>query len=164
MCDATAAMAVIGSGAGVEAYGAYQGAKAERDQANFAAAVDDNNAAMADAAATDAVLRGGDAANKVRREGMKFAGQQKAALASSGVDVTTGAAAQLQDETQFFTEQDATTVRNNAARQAWGFRQEAQDYRSNAGMQRAVAKSKSPGTSAAVSLLGSAKQVAMMFV
>lgn len=160
MCNPLALQAIA---SGVQAYSAYQGAKAERGQANFAAAVADNNATMADAAAVDAIQRGGEEANKVRRAGRSLAGKQAVGMASSGVDIRTGAGAQLLDETEFFTELDATTVRNNAARQAWGFRQEAQDYRSNATMSRAVAKASSPGRAAALSLLGSAASTGMTF-
>lgn len=149
--------------AGTQAYSAYQGAKGERGQANFAAGVADNNAVMAEAAAADAIFRGGLEANKARREGAVLAGKQRAQAAASGLDVSVGAPAQIVDETGFLAEQDATTIRNNAARQAWGFRQEAQDYRSSASMSRAVAKASSPGRAATMSLLSSATSTALSF-
>lgn len=159
MCEPVT-LSIMAASAGVGAFSAFEGAKAERSQAEFQAAVGENNATMADNSANDAILRGSEEANRARREGRKVAGTQRAVLAGNGVDVKTGVAAALQDETGYFAEADATTIRNNAARAAWGFRAEAQDYRSNAQMARAVAKSKSPGRAAALSILGSASQFA----
>ena len=162
--EAKAGVAALAGGSlGLNAFTSYQGAKVERAQARYQAAINENNALMADASAVDAVLQGSEDANRVRRQGRKVGGQQRAALAAGGVDVNTGVAAQLQDETEYFTELDATTVRNNAARAAWGFRAEAQDYRSNAQMSRAVAKSKSPGRAAGLSILGDVTKVGMQF-
>ena len=93
MCNPLILQVVAG---GVQAYSAYQGAKAERAQNEFTAAVADNNAAMADAAAVDAVQRGGEEANKVRRQGRALGGKQAVGLATSGVDIRTGAGAQQQ--------------------------------------------------------------------
>ena len=163
MCEPVSIGIMLASSAGLQAFSAYGDAKSQKGQANFAAGVADNNAVLADAAAVDAVQRGGEEANKVLREGRKIAGQQRLAAAASGVDVKTGAPAQLVDETDFFADLDATTVRNNAARAAWGNRQEAQDYRSSAAMNRAVAKASKPGQAAAISLLGSAVSTGVTF-
>lgn len=153
----------IGGSIGMNAYAAYSGAKAERQQAYFEASIAESNAALADAAAVDAIERGGMAVNEARRSGRKLIGQQRAAAAAGGIQVDAGIAEQLQKETEFLTEQDVATIRTNAARSAWGSRTEATNYRASAAMQRAVGKSKSPGRAAGMSLLSDASQVASRF-
>lgn len=48
-------------------------------------------------------------------------GQQRAAIAASGVDAGIGTPTELLGETAYFGEQEQQAIRQNAARNAWGF-------------------------------------------
>ncbi len=69
----------------------------------------------------------GIAEGKVRMLGGKTAAAQNVAYANSGVDASTGTAAAVQANTAAQTELDAQTVKNNAAREAWGFKVKQQE-------------------------------------
>lgn len=119
MCDpmslmiaSTAAATVAG---GVAAYGQYQ-------QGQVAKQVGRNNQIMAEYAAQDAQRRGEEQAIAARRKGDQIKGAARANMAAKGLDLGVGTAAELQDQTDFFSEGDQITARDNAAREAWSAR------------------------------------------
>lgn len=85
-----------------------------------------NNAQMAEVAAQDAQRRGEEDAAAVQRKGAALKSAQRVSLASKGLDLSYGTAADLQDQTDFFTQSDAATTRTNAAREAWSTRARGQ--------------------------------------
>lgn len=95
--------------------GQRQQANAIEDQADF-------EAQLAELAAEDAVSRGNLAARQRERQARRTIGAQRAALAANGVDVNSGTAADLQADEAALGALDAQTIRNNAAREAWGYR------------------------------------------
>lgn len=62
---------------------------------------------------------------RVQREARQLVGQQRAALGANNVNTGVGTALKLQEDALAVGEEDAMTIRNNAARQAWGLRQSA---------------------------------------
>lgn len=111
--------------------------------------------------------------------------QQKVGLAANGVDVTQGSAADVLTSTDYTgvlnnqnindaAARNVATIRDNAVRNAWGYRTQsvgyqnqanvdkadAELYRYDAGRQRAGSAGISANSAAAVSLIGSAGQVA----
>lgn len=147
-------------GTGMSAYGMYQQSKAQQSMASYNAQVAENNAKVADIQAQDAIRRGDEEANAIRRNADMLKGSQRASMAAKGLDLAEGTAAELQDQTDFFSLVDQGTARNNAQKEAWGIRVGATNYRNEAAMQRATAKSINPGMAAATSLIGGAGQVA----
>lgn len=143
------------------ARGAYVQSKAAQGQANYQAGVARNNATMAEYAAKDAIERGGEAANRSNQQYRQLRGKQVVTMAANGIDIGEGSAQSILDDTDTLASIDATTIRNNAARQAWGYQVEGQNYSSSAGMYDATAKAESPWMSAGASLLGGAAQVGM---
>lgn len=107
-------------GAALSAYSQYRGGQA-------AAQVARNNAQLAEWQKADALRQGVEQASAIRARGSQVAGQQRAITAANGVETDA-----MFDTTYVATELDATTARNNAARQAWGFASEAQDQRAQA--------------------------------
>jgi len=95
-------------------------------QASAARQVARNNAMMAEYAAQDAQRRGENEAESIRRKGASLKSAQRAAFAAKGVDVGYGGAADIQDQTDFFTESDIATTRTNARREAWNYRAQGQ--------------------------------------
>jgi len=110
--------------------GAYTQSQAIKAQAGYAQAMGERNARLAEMQADDALRRGNIDAARVRREGERFVGGQRAALSASGIDVNYGSAAELQSETKYLSEEDARMTQNNAWREALGFKSQANDYRS----------------------------------
>ena len=127
MCEPTSIVigGAIVAGAVAKAYSDDQAAKAAKAAGN-------RNAILAENAASDALQRGEADAARVRMQDGALAGKQRAALGSSGVDVNQGSAARVQEDTAAITAIDVETVRNNAAREAWGLRTQGLNYRANA--------------------------------
>lgn len=158
MCDPVSiTLAVAAVAGGASAYSASASAKA---QGNYQAKVAENNAVMAEYSRLDANQRGGEAAVKAQQEARRLRGAQVTRLAANGLDLNSGSAAAILDDTDYFAQQDAQQIRNNAARQAWGYQVEGQNLTSSAAMFRASADAEKPLMSAGLSLLGSAGQFA----
>ena len=80
------------------------------------------NAKMSEYAAQDAQRRGEDEAAAIQRKAASLKSSQRVSLASRGLDIGYGTAGDLQDQTDFFGQMDASTARYNAANQAWSAR------------------------------------------
>lgn len=157
MCEATT-IAILGLA--MSGYGMHQQAEAQQDMANYNAKVADNNSQLAEYQAQDATKRGDEEAHAIRRNADMLKGSQRASMSARGLDLAEGTAAELQDQTDFFARVDMTTARNNAAREAWGFRTQGLNYSSEAAMQRSTARRINPGMAAATSMLSGAGAVA----
>lgn len=72
--------------------------------------------------------RGSAAAGRKRMEGSAIAGQQRMAYAMGNVASGSGTAAQTQASSAVWNELDATTLRNNAVREAFGHEESARRY------------------------------------
>lgn len=161
MCEAVSAfMAAYGGyiAAAAAAVGAYTTAQSQKAQNEYMEDVERNNAAMAKNQREDAIMRGGEEANRVQREAERMRGTQVVHLASNGLDISSGTPLAILEDSMFFGQQDANTVRNNAAREAWGYDVQGQNARASAGMYSMAAKANNPGRAAGLSLLSSAGQ------
>lgn len=126
------------------------GARGQAQAARNAAQMNQN---IAEVQAQDATMRGEQEAQAINRNARQTVGAQRAAYAARGVDLTYGTPADVIDQTDFFGQADATTVRNNAAKEAWGYRARGAGF-------AAEAANSSPNRAAGLSLLGSAGSVA----
>jgi len=113
-----------------------------------------NNAQMAETAALDAQRRGEEEAMQVQRKGAALKSAQRVNLASKGLDLAYGTAADLQDQTDFFTQSDVATTRDNARREAWTQRARGQGM-----LAQGRADALNANMQAAGSLLGGAGRV-----
>lgn len=95
------------------------------------------SAAMSEMAAADVLQRGAQQEQRLRMATERQIGQQRVGAAVSGVEGTVGTAADIMADTRLISELDAETIRNNAARAAWGYRVEAEQQRRAAGTARA---------------------------
>ena len=75
--------------------------------------------------AKDTRVAGYQQGDKQRERGEQFKGSQRAQLGASGVDVNSGTAGQIQEDTARLSEYDARVIENNALRQAWGLESDA---------------------------------------
>lgn len=83
------------------------------------------NAEMAKAQAVDAIARGRESEQKHLRAVRQIVGASRVKAAASGVDMDSGSVAAVRRETDLVSEQDVLRIRNNAAREAWGYQVEA---------------------------------------
>lgn len=93
------------------------------------------NARIGEMQARDAMKRGHEAEAATRQKSRKLIGSQRAALAAQGIRTDFGSALDVQQEAADIGELDALTLKNNALREAFGYRSEAL----NATMQGALA-------------------------
>lgn len=127
-------------------FGAIQQASAARQQGEYEAAVANNNAKVAQQQAENERQIGNIEEEQHRRRVRQALGAQRAALAANGIDTTSGTALDLQTETAQFGEEDALTIRANAARKAWGYEVEAGNYKAQAIGAKARAKNTAMGS------------------
>lgn len=125
---------------GVQQWRAGNAAKkagiAQREAAESEAELSDFNASVADAQAQDAIERGHEDESRYRSGVRDLIGSQRAGFAASGVDVGFGSSVDVQADAAFLGELDALTIRNNAAREAWGYNVQATDLRKRAEITR----------------------------
>jgi hypothetical protein len=143
-----AAMMVVG--VGLQAYSAYRAGKAQAAQAK-------ENARRARMLASDALQRGEQKAGMVEIATTMRTGAQEVAYGHAGVDTTSGSAARTIATTAMVGALDATIVRNNAFREAWGYELQARGLESAAREAEVAARWSMFGA-----LFGGAGQVAGM--
>lgn len=97
-----------------------------------------------------------------RQQTAQMIGTERAALSAGGVDTSSGSPVRLQSDTTKLGEQDALTIRNNAARTAYGFQTQGIDYQAQSGLDMMKAKNATEGgeLGAFSSLIGGASSVA----
>lgn len=128
--------------AGAAGYSAYAQNKAGKEQLKLA----NRNADNLEASANDAVDRGNEEAIALKRRAKGLRGKQRATLAGSGVDVGSGTALDLQEETSSLAEADASTIRRNAFKEAWGIKTSANYEREAGAYARKGARNNAIGT------------------
>jgi hypothetical protein len=114
-----------------------------------------NNAKMAEYAAMDAQRRGEEEAAAIQRKGAAIKSAQRVNLASKGLDLNYGTPADLQEQTDFFTQSDIATTRTNTQREMWNLRAQGQQALAKGRADALNATYQSAGT-----LLAGAGQVA----
>jgi len=146
---------------GVQAYGAYQEQQATNKAAEYRADMLDRNAKNADIQAKDSERRGDLEAQQHRLKVSQLQGEQKTAFASSGVVVDEGSALGASLETAHMGELDALTLKRNASMEAWGYKNEAADYRGQASLTRATKRN--PWMAAGTTLLTGASKMSSQY-
>jgi hypothetical protein len=117
-------------GSGMSALNAREQGKAAQDAANY-------NARMGEINAMDVINRAAIEQEKQRRKVSQLRSTQDVNAAASGVVVGTGSAGDIAEQTVVLGKEDELTLRNNAARQAWGYRAQAGlDYMQGAAANR----------------------------
>lgn len=132
----TALLLMSGVGMGTQAIGQLKSGNAQKragekgqEAANSQADLADANAAIADLQAADAITRGADEESRFRTLVRGAIGTQRVGFAASNVNVAVGSAVDVQADAAMLGELDALTIRTNAAREAWGYKVQAYDYR-----------------------------------
>ncbi|MBR0033401.1 MAG: hypothetical protein IJP96_11235 [Synergistaceae bacterium] len=132
-------LAAVGAGLSV-AQGVAQG-NAAKAQAEAQAQAMEANAKNARAQGHDAIERGGQEELKLRRQLAQHRGTQRAVLSTEGIDINSGSAMDAQNASISEGEHDAAAIRFNAARQRWGYINQAENLEAQAANARMQGKS-----------------------
>lgn len=141
-----AASLLIAAKTGIGLLGSYQQSKALKEKGKLDEQLSQQNARLMELQAEDTIIRGNIEAEKVKREGRFVKGSQRAGFAGQNIAVGTGTAAAIQSETDRFSGEDALTVKNNAFREAWGFKTEAINERFRGRMSRISSRTEAKQT------------------
>lgn len=144
MCEPTTILAV--SSLVIGAVGAVQQVNAANAAADATTQQSKENAKIADAQARDTMLAGQIEEDRRRQQTRALLGSQRAAFAANNVDMSTGTPMELLGDTAAIGEEDAMTIRANAARQAWGYQVDANNSRNQGRMAQAAASNNATGT------------------
>lgn len=125
---------------------AQQQSKAIKSQAKYQEQMANINSRMADIQSLEAIKRGETNAQDIKTQGRRVIGAQRAALAAQGINVDDGTALDIQLDTAQQVARDAVTVRNNAWREAWGYKVEAINQTASGQFVSASAKFRSSDT------------------
>lgn len=152
--------------AGVGAYGVIQQGNANAAAANYQGQVAANNATIAEQNARTATAAGEAQVEQSRMKTKALIGTIEAAQASSGIDTGSGSPLDIRTSQKQVGELDAETIRNNAARQAYGYRSQSTSFAADQGLDASRAASASQaGTIGAVgSILGGASSAGTKYI
>lgn len=166
MAALTAALAALTAAQTASGFASQRrAAKSARAQGNYEAGIYSQNADIAEQQAADAIARGRETELRQRAGSKVLVGSQRSALAANGVDANVGSAAEITGETQHLSALDELTIRNNAAREAWGYRVNAQQERQQGIMARMAGQNAAAGynNQSWSTLLTGASQFASLF-
>ena len=133
-------------GGGLALKGSADEAKALRKQGDYQKDMYDFNSNIAKLQGEDAIKRGEREAIRYEKKGQQAIGASRAALAAQGVDVSSGSALDVQTDIAEQAAVGAVTIRNNAWREAWGYKVQAESYSKQGYMAREAAQSQARQT------------------
>lgn len=140
-------MGLSSAASGISSFGsAYAQSQALKTQGEYQKQQYDTNARLSEMAATDAIKRGEKEAESHRKKTNQVVGSQRAALAAQGINVDSGSAAAVQKETKQAGKEDIMAIRNNAWKEAWGFRVQANNYSGQGAMAELAGRTSSRNT------------------
>lgn len=142
---ATAAMMITGVQT-ISTFASQQReAKARQQQGTFEQQAYERNASLSDLQAADAVARGEQSAQIKGRDVRATIGDARTSYAGQGVQLDTGSAVDVQRDIASLGALDIATIRNNAAREAWGFTTQAENARFQGTLAKAGANQAAAG-------------------
>jgi hypothetical protein len=121
---AAASSILLGIGA-ISLAAAYQQSETMKAQGDFQRQQFETNARLAEMQAQDTIKRGDEDAAAYKKQVKQVIGSQRAAMAAQGIELDSGSALDIQEETAGIGALDALTIKNNAWREAWGYRMQA---------------------------------------
>lgn len=145
-------------GTAISAYGAYSAGVTGKAVANYQAAVANNNATIAKQNADYATEAGNAKAQQQELTTRALIGSEISGQASSGLDVNSGSAVDVRRSAAALGTLSELNIRNNAAREAYGFTSQGSNYTAEAGLDTAKGSAAltSGELSAAGTLIGGA--------
>ena len=118
-----AILAAISLGSSIiRGFGQKRSGDAAKELAEF-------NAAVSEQQALEAIARGQENEQRFRASVRGLIGSQRTGFASQNIDIGVGSALDVVADTAFLGELDAVQIRTNAAREAWGYQTQAENFR-----------------------------------
>lgn len=127
------------------AAGAAYSAHSQNQAGKYNAAVANENAKLAEGSAQDAIAQGEADVARYRTQIRALRGRQRAAIGSSNIELS-GSPLDIMVDTATIGELDVQTIRNNAARNAYGFRTQGLNFRAQAKLDRYAGRTGAIGT------------------
>lgn len=112
--------ALIGVGAGVQAYSTYQGYQSAKTGYKYQSQINRQNAAIIEEQKKDVVVSGKKAEKKLERETVEFIGDQVTAFAGSGIDISSSVVGEVTEATARTAAADIIELQQNVKRDVWG--------------------------------------------
>jgi hypothetical protein len=125
--------------AGASAYGSIQSGAAQGAAANYQAEINNQNAQIASQNATAATQAGNVQAEQQLMRNAETQGKIRAGIGASGLDVNQGSAADVQNAQGIVGNMDVLTIRNQTARQAYGYETQSTGFSNQAQLNQAQA-------------------------
>lgn len=130
MSDANSnSAAMLATGFGTQALssigGAYAQSQALKSQANYQSQQYNFNSKIASIQSEDAIKRGDYASAENLKATTAAVGTERSSSAAGGVDVNSGTVNQAQQDTKFEGSMNSLMIKNNAWREAWGYKNAA---------------------------------------
>ena len=144
MCEATTIALVAGMV--LTAASGYHAADSAKKVGEYEQQVAEQNAERTEFQEAQARTIGSINEERARQRAQQMVGKQRAALASTGADLSSGTALDLVSETALFGEEDALMARFNAMNEAWGYGAQATDYRNQGRAAKTRSKNEAMGT------------------
>lgn len=139
-------MGATGALAALQLSSGYSQAQAIEAEGDYQQSIYNINARFADVQAEDAIKRGDKEAIQLKKQAKKLIGSQRVALAAQGIDIESGSALEVQEDTAALAADDVMTIKNNAWKEAWGYRVQAFDFRNRGEFAKLSAKNKARNT------------------
>lgn len=133
-------MATTGIGSVIGAVGNIESGYSNANATKYQAQVAENNSAIAGRNAEFATQEGNVQAENQGLKNRSQAGSIIANTAANGIDVNSGSAKQVQQSQQILGNLDAMTIRSSAAREAYGYQTQAQNFTAEAALKSSEAK------------------------
>ena len=140
---------------GLGVFSAYQSSKAQMEMSEYQASIYESNQRLAGLQADDAIRRGTKEADKMGAQTSAAIGSQRVAMAANGIELGYGSAADIEADTKAIGLENANTIRNNAWREAWGYKVDA----ANSGSQAAMTRLAGAGNAKATLITGGLKAI-----
>lgn len=132
--------------AAIAVAGGVMNAQNAKQEGDFSSDTLTSNAVFKNQTAQETINAGDTSADWQRVRTGQDIGTQRTAQAANGIDVNSGSAAQLQDDTSMIGELDALTIQNNAAREAYGYKVQAKQDILNAAQVKTNASNRATGS------------------
>lgn len=138
--------AILAGSVLLQGISAMQQSKAQKQEGAFQSQQLTANSRIANLQADDAIFRGNQDAADHRQKVKQLIGAQRAASGAQGIDVNSGSALDVQTDAAGQGAIDELTIKNNAWREAWGYRVQASDYQTQAEFSKLSSDNKSKNT------------------
>lgn len=111
---------------------AFSQSRSQSSQAEYEKQAFETNVKLSEIQADDAIRKGDREASQYKKKVKGTIGAQRAAYAAQGIDVGTGSASEIQEDTAAVGAENELMIKNNAWREAFGYRVQANEYATKA--------------------------------